>query len=289
MCFFSSIFSWASWIWEFSKLHFGIALVVVGVAGEGFDLVTKFFWKDWHKTNERIIEFFELFFWAMVVFGLILEMQDEAKSDNKVLALQQQIEQTKTNVANADPRNLQIDSIEGYVFVEVRTNGNLAADIKLLHIPKNFNAPREVDEEVAKNELVSFRFGKSADEPDGAEIGILGSVQAVSLVDKDSINDISKVRFDIKFSAKDFPTWFPSLKLSELKFVQFWLPNDEILTPVEVAGGEIHLKLNDHWPMTFLIPPQTNSYGRISSLETNNSFVPATYGLVTNLDKTLRK
>jgi hypothetical protein len=95
-------------------------LVLVGVAGEGVELFAKFFIKKKSKKCKRILDGFELFFWIVVVAGLTLEISDEAKTDNEVIALNNRIAQTSTNVSNLDPLNRPIRMVSAHAEFVVR-------------------------------------------------------------------------------------------------------------------------------------------------------------------------
>ena len=91
--------------------------------------------------------------------------------------------------------------------------------------------------------------------------------------------------FDLIFDSTKQPSFSNpnDVTFNELKFVQFeGLGKEEVQPPLRVIGGQIVLTVNGFWPKTFLIPPQTNQFWRVSCFETNGEFVPAGYGLVTN-------
>jgi hypothetical protein len=270
--------------------------VLLGVAGEGVDILIKIFFKEWSKASKRrdlCIEVGAAFFWALVVIGLVLEMSDAAKSDNEVVALTEKITQTSINLTNADPRNQPINAISGWAIVEVRAKGeretNLAKNLhQILADRSGMNFDLTTSTKLAQNpESVELVFAKkpndSPSEPVGSDIPIAGFIDSVNTVVDDAKPYVPNFAFVLHFSGSDL--WNPdSLNFNEMKFAQIiGLGNaGEVQSPLEVIGGQIHLNVNRDWPKTFKIPKQTNQFWRASSLETNDAFVPAGYGNLTN-------
>jgi hypothetical protein len=121
--FFSFCERWISFAWE----HPGIALVFIGVAGEGTDIFVKIFFKKWSEKHHLAVELIGFVFWAMVVLGLGMEMGEAAKSDNKIFALQHGLEENTTNINRIDPLNLPILDITAYA--KLRINGKDFPDL----------------------------------------------------------------------------------------------------------------------------------------------------------------
>ena len=84
MCFFSS---WLLFAWEFSIRHPGTVLVLIGVAGEGAELIAKKFCHEWFKKQESLLEWLGLLFWLMVVVGLLWEFGEIRQSEKEASEL----------------------------------------------------------------------------------------------------------------------------------------------------------------------------------------------------------
>jgi len=116
-----------------------------------------------------------------------------------------------------------------------------------------------------------------------AQVVFVGTVLGEGIGVRKSLPYVPNICFDLSFNSQQSGVWnLNDVTFNELNFVQIvGVGRDEVLTPMVVIGGEIDLKLG-LWRKTFLIPPQTNQFWRVSSFKTNGAFVPAGYGLVTN-------
>ena len=58
-------------------------MVLIGVFGEGFEIVSKVFFKEWYKKREHGIEITGSVFWMVVVIGLAWEIPEASENDRK--------------------------------------------------------------------------------------------------------------------------------------------------------------------------------------------------------------
>ncbi len=270
---------------------------IAGIAAAGGIIVLIGLWKEYVSTDEKRyektdIKGFRLLkalekrgeIWVMV--GIVIEI---AVAVGFAWRDDWHIRQMEIANKNADTRNLPIKSISGYARVVVRLSGNremkLAGD---LHETGPNSEPLFSNVEMNKSETVLLVFGKhsNSDSEEGlAEMGIVGQVVFVGRIGaRHPIYD-PNICFDLIFDSTKQPNfWNPNdVTFNELKFVQIeGLGKDELQLPIEVIEGRIVLSVNGFWPKTFLIPQQTNQFWRVSSFETNNEFVAAGYGILTN-------
>jgi hypothetical protein len=61
--------------------------VLIGVAGEGAELVSKKFCHEWFKKRESLLEWFGLAFWLLVVIGLLWEFGEIRQSEKEASEL----------------------------------------------------------------------------------------------------------------------------------------------------------------------------------------------------------
>jgi len=231
--------------------------------------------------------------WKMVMWGIFIEtVIGAAFVANDVW----DIWHINNKAASADTRNLPIKFISGYARIEVQPHGEREIQfVKNLHQTLPNDEPVFSNEEMNKSEgaLLIFDTLPNNDPETGiAEMGIEAQVVFLGTVVSNNLPYVPNICFDLTFDSRagrtgDVGLWNPNaVTFNELKFVQIeGLGNNEVQPPLEVIGGEIVVCVNGSWQKTFLIPPQTNQFWRVSSFETNNAFVPAGYGLVTNFIK----
>jgi hypothetical protein len=80
MCFISS---WLSIGWEFAKRHPAIALVLLGVLGEGIEVFSELWFEQWFEKHKRGLKGFGAFCWCVVMVGLACEVPDAFKTDKE--------------------------------------------------------------------------------------------------------------------------------------------------------------------------------------------------------------
>lgn len=174
MCFFSTL---SEYVWEFSKRHPGIVLVVVGVAGEGVDIFVKIFFKEWSKKRELGIEIIAAIFWAMVVFGLTLEMFEAAKSDKEFMVLTKQSADANKLAGEANERAAKFEREAGELF-------------KVGEQAKQSTANAEVELEKAKTEREKAEAGRLELEKQVLALVKKTKVRTISKNAKDALNRI---------------------------------------------------------------------------------------------------
>jgi hypothetical protein len=222
-------------------------------------------------------------FWGVIAemilgFGIVIwEGADMIKTDRKI--------------EEADTRNLPIDSIAGYARVEIKPQGDREMQfVRNLHQVSANSEPIFSPAQMQKGETAILYLAKHPmNDPGAVEMGVVAQVVFVGTVlgegigVRKSLPYVPNICFDLSFNSQQSGVWnLNDVTFNELNFVQIvGVGRDEVLTPMVVIGGEIDLKLG-LWRKTFLIPPQTNQFWRVSSFKTNGAFVPAGYGLVTN-------
>jgi hypothetical protein len=114
---------------EFARLHLGLVLVIVGVAGEGIEIVWKLLVRKRSEKLDLALDSIGAFFWIILIVGLALEIPDAARTDkeaaesnklagqanerastNELAAKQLEIQlgETKIELANAETHLIQI-------------------------------------------------------------------------------------------------------------------------------------------------------------------------------------
>lgn len=65
--------------WE-GLANWGMVVVIIGVAGEGVEIIAKLLFKKWYERYEKMVDVVGFVFWVMVVFGLAIEFRGDNKS-----------------------------------------------------------------------------------------------------------------------------------------------------------------------------------------------------------------
>lgn len=94
--------------------------MLIGVAGEGIDIFVKFRFKHRSIKFDRLLENIGAICWIVLVIGLVMEMSEAAKSDNKVVELTQRIAQASNNVVKIDPLNQPISEMSATIIFFVK-------------------------------------------------------------------------------------------------------------------------------------------------------------------------
>jgi len=279
---------------------FGTWLVIIGVAGEGVEIVLKVLqhkltnekFLAWCKNHEFSIEIWGALFWLMVVIGLAVEFRYGHKAKTitdrenarltqnaaelnlksevfrlKANTLEREMMETKTNLANADPRSLPITSISGWIRIVVKPpSTNLAA---LLHLrPIWQNPPIALTNDGSlqtKSRSIFCVFGRTElaqNKSTDFQSGIPLSAEITSMrVFKGASPELDgNVRFDLYFDStkEGIPVWNASnLSLNQFHSVQLWISN-EWPPPQGIVGGQIDTWVNGLWKKSFQILAQTN-------------------------------
>lgn len=101
MCF---LFDWLSYFCEFSSRHPAISLVLIGVIGEGVEIVAKLFFEHWYKKHEKKFDKIGAVFWIVVVIGLALEIPDAAKVERENANLNREAGDARKMAGQANER-----------------------------------------------------------------------------------------------------------------------------------------------------------------------------------------
>jgi hypothetical protein len=201
------------------------------------------------------------------------------------------IKQMIKDQANADTRNLPIQSIKGFARIKIRPKEGRETEFATnLHQAWNGGEPEFSDLEMKKGETVLLTFWESPINGPSSDVAVIGIVAQVVFVGTEmgkvtgvrrAMPYVPNICFDLSFNNPNVEN-LNAVTFNELKYVQIsGLGRDEVLPPLQVLGGEITL-VAGAWPKTFLIPPQTNQFWRVSCFETNGEFVAAGYGTITN-------
>ena len=134
--------SWFSAAVLFSKSHPPIVLVLIGVAGEGAEILLNFFAKQFHDANKRGLEIVEAFCWILVVIGLAWEIPEASKADRdaaiarlETVKLEQEMASTSTNVVRLDPLNQTVSDVAADAYVVFKgTNFDELPISNLFHV-----------------------------------------------------------------------------------------------------------------------------------------------------------
>ena len=253
-------------------------LLILGIAGEVGCLPLSIY--ESSTTNFEAKQ-------AEVVAGQANERASVTESNNlalrsNVAALELQVMETRTNMANMDPRNLPIVSIIGQIRVEVRSPfKDFAKNAGIQPMYSDSDLPLSDQKELNKGEGVLFFFGKIPVNPEipsteelGSDISVSGWVGSCRDVIPDSPTKPETIRFDIFLDSSriNAPVNNPTdLTFNSLKYVQFYLPYGEAVPPVMATSGRISLLINGFFPKTFLILPQTNQLFSVFAVQTNEA------------------
>jgi hypothetical protein len=122
--------------YEFVTRHLAIVLVLIGVLGEGVELVLKIWWEHVYKKYERKIDVAAFIFWAIVIIGLGCEIPDAVKTDRET--------------ANLETTNAQLvaSNLEAAMKIEEMRSNNIEDELQL--------SPRLIEQEGATTRMKEF-------------------------------------------------------------------------------------------------------------------------------------
>ncbi len=89
---------------EFVTRHPGITLVLVGVLGEGFEIVIKLCFKHRSPKFDRIVEMIGAIFWVVLVVGLAWEFREAGKTDLQIEQLRKDNATLRIRFAEAEAK-----------------------------------------------------------------------------------------------------------------------------------------------------------------------------------------
>ncbi|HEX3890299.1 MAG TPA: hypothetical protein VHX90_05555 [Verrucomicrobiae bacterium] len=95
---------------EFAKLHLGLVLVIVGVAGEGIEIIWKLLVRKRSERLDLFLDSIGAFFWIVLVIGLALEIPDAARTDKEAAESNKLAGQANERAANTESNNLVLRS-----------------------------------------------------------------------------------------------------------------------------------------------------------------------------------
>ncbi len=114
---------------EFARLHLGLVLVIVGVVGEGVEIIWKLLVRKRSEKLDLFLNSIGAFFWIVLVIGLALEIRDAAITDKEAAESNRLAGQANERAANAEKQ------------VEQLRSTNLVLQSRLEKI-QNMQAPR---------------------------------------------------------------------------------------------------------------------------------------------------
>ncbi|GEM_PF-6383643 len=222
---------------EFIKLHLGLILVIVGVVGEGIEIVWKLIVRKRSQKTDLILDLLGAFFWIVLVIGLALEIPDAARTDeqaaqaNKIAGqANERASSNEVHVATLTADNLILQSNVNATALEL-----VNANIKLAKI-KNAIPPRQIDEK--KRELFITTLLQT--------------------------NALSSPKIDIKVFAPDVDDpevkYFAKLIREMLNDAGYGTNREEIIKiqPLNLVGGT-----NERMPQLFVIFATDNNGNKI--------------------------
>jgi hypothetical protein len=92
--------------------------VLLGVLGEGFEILSKKYFKHWYEKHESAVETFGVICWVIVMIGLALEIPDAAKTDKDA-------EELRKQAGVAEQKSNEAEVLAGLIGT---TNAHLVAD-----------------------------------------------------------------------------------------------------------------------------------------------------------------
>jgi hypothetical protein len=95
---------------EFTKLHLGLVLVIVGVAGEGVEIIWKLLIRKRSEKLDLFLDSIGAFFWIVLVIGLALEIPDAARTDKEAAESNKLAGQANERAANTESNNLVLQA-----------------------------------------------------------------------------------------------------------------------------------------------------------------------------------
>ncbi|HWV99096.1 MAG TPA: hypothetical protein VNZ64_05320 [Candidatus Acidoferrum sp.] len=158
------LLSWLSDALLFSKRRIGVVLVVIGVVGEGGDILLAVFAKHFHERHKRVIEIIGAGFWMVLVIGLALEIPEAANVDRQTEELRAKNDQFEAKLlgveTNIEQTTNRISAVETN-FVPWRINARqrsfLLEELKGIAVERVLVLYREEDESrevLFKNDVV---------------------------------------------------------------------------------------------------------------------------------------
>lgn len=240
---------------EFAKAHPGIVLVLIGVFGEGFEILAKIFFKKWARKHELRLEIVGAFCWILVVVGLAFEIPDAAKTDKEAADARLETAKLELQIEQAKPENRPIVSISATARILVKGD-------RYMHSPITDDNWRSGIGFCIGTNISQMIFSLSATKSDVEMANILGKNTDREYFITFHKNPSSSVLPDDAGWGK------PANIFNAVE--SFVLEMPQIETNTEVLSGSVVVTANDlNW--VFDVPQQKQKYGMITSMKVKNA------------------